>query len=662
MLLVSAASAPAKPSTPTAGHPRGGTLRIDLSSDFDYIDPSLSYFSHSWGLQNATQLKLLSFPDKEGAAGRQVVPDAAAGLPKVSSDRKTYTFTIKRGFKFSDGSDVTAANFRAAFARALDPRMQSPAKPFLDDVASYRAPDAQTFVVRLKKPTPDFLSRMTMPFFSAIPTNRPVAPGGVGAPLVSAGPYYVRSWTKRRNAELVRNPFYPGPRDGQADTIVYNLNVSPSAQLSRCRSGATDVCTELPPAAYSRIAQEFGVNRSRFFVRKKLVSWYLALNNESRLFRNNPKLRRAVNHAIDRPQMVRQYGHLGGSRTDQILPPGMPGFRDGKIYSLGGENLTRARQLARGNTRGGKAVFYTFNAAPGPSIAQVVQFNLKQIGIDVEIKQFDRVAHEQRTGRHGERFDISLQSWDADYPDPYNFINVLLDGRRIQRTNNTNDSYFDTPAYNRKMERAAGLTGQARLRAYGNLDLEIMRKQAPLVPFATTNDRFFVSANVATFSYHPIYGLDLLGTSLVAPPVPQPPPPVPPPPPPPGPSCSQSLVASLTNYDGGGGVLPHLQVEGQCDAFVTAGWTQTEFTVAPKNIFGYRAHAPGPCAPGGGSPPTSMTCPVHSDGRMCTIIYVNPDAALNDSVRVRFLGPGGTQMLDSTLTLGSTRPACDPTP
>jgi hypothetical protein len=57
-----------------------------------------------------------------------------------------------------------------------------------------------------------------------------------------------------------------------------------------------------------------------------------------------------------------------------------------------------------------------------------------------------------------------------------------------------------------------------------------------------------------------------------------------------------------------------------------------------------------------------MTCPVHSDGRMCTIIYLNPDAALNDSVRVRFLGPGGTQMLDSNLTLGSTRPACDPTP
>src|SRR5688500_11557622 len=101
---------------------RGGTLRVDLTSDFDYIDSSLAYFTHSWQLLNATQLKLLGFPDKEGAAGSRMVAHAAAGFPKVSRDGKTYTFTIKRGFRFSDGSAVTSANFRAAIARALNPR------------------------------------------------------------------------------------------------------------------------------------------------------------------------------------------------------------------------------------------------------------------------------------------------------------------------------------------------------------------------------------------------------------------------------------------------------------------------------------------------------------------------------------------------------------
>ena len=111
---------------------------------------ALSYFSHSWQLLNATQLKLLSFPDVEGAAGSRMRPEAAAGFPRVSADGKTYTFTVKRGFKFSDGSNVTAANFRAAIARALNPRMQSPASSFLDDVASYRTIGQYQLEMKLK--------------------------------------------------------------------------------------------------------------------------------------------------------------------------------------------------------------------------------------------------------------------------------------------------------------------------------------------------------------------------------------------------------------------------------------------------------------------------------------------------------------------------------
>jgi peptide/nickel transport system substrate-binding protein len=656
-LLVASALPPPAGSDASRQFPRGGTLRIDLSSDFDYIDSSLAYFTHSWQLQNATQLKLLSFPDTEGAAGRRVVPDAAEGLPKVSDKGKTYTFTIKRGFKFSDGSAVTSANFAAAIKRALDPRMQSPAKPFLDGVVSYRTPNDQTLVIRLKQPTPDFLQRMTMPFFSAIPTNRPVNPKGVGAPLVSAGPYYVRSWIKSRSAELARNPFYPGPREGQPDQIVYNLNASPATQYTRCRSGVSDVCTDVAPAQHSRLAQEFGINKGRYFIRKNVAFWYLALNNDSKLFRNNPKLRQAVNYAIDRPQIVRQHGYLGGGRTDQILPPGMPGFRNGNIYPLGGENLTRAQSLARGNTRSGKAVFYTFNTAPGPSVAEVVRFNLKQIGIDVEIKQFSRAVVEQRVGRRGERYDIALQSWGEDYPDPYDFINILLSGRNIRASNNTNDSYFSSPAWNQRMERAARLTGAARLRAYGNLDLDLMRNQAPIAPYLVSNDRIFVSANVASFSYNPIYGLDLLGTSLVAPPTATPPPPPPPPGPPPPPpplSCSQPLTATLTTAFS----ELHGQVYGQCDAFLPSGWNFTELHTLPKRFSAWSVHASGPCTPSGQPPlPHTLTCPAKTDGRVCAIIDLEPEAVVGDSVRVRLLKDSGV-VHEATLQLGPEQAPC----
>jgi ABC-type oligopeptide transport system substrate-binding subunit len=243
-----------------------------------------------------------------------------------------------------------------------------------------------------------------------------------------------------------------------------------------------------------------------------MVTWFLTMNNNSPLFRNNARLRQAVAHAIDRPQMVRQHGFLGGGRTDQILPPGMPGFRDANIYSLRGANNARANQLARGNTRGGKAVMYAFNVSFGPTVAQVVQFNLRQIGIDVEIRQYDRVVQHEKMATRGEAFDIGHEGWGADYADPSNFLNVLLDGRRIQATNNVNTSYFNNAEFNRKLEAASRLYGSARLRAYGNLDAEVFRTHAPMAPYINTNARIFASQNVGCYTYSNINS----STNLVA--------------------------------------------------------------------------------------------------------------------------------------------------
>jgi ABC-type transport system substrate-binding protein len=501
---------------------RGGALRVDLSSDFDYIDTSLAYFSHSWQLMNATNLKLFGFPDREGAAGSRMRPVGARGFPRISRDGRTYTISVRPGFRFSNGAAVTAANYRAAIARALNPRMQSPASSFLDDVASYRATGRYTLVIRLKQVAPDFLTRLTMPFFAAIPTNRPIVAEGVDAPMVSAGPYYVREWTKNQSALIVRNPFWNNARTpwralarpAHVDRILYAIGITPAASKLRIERNETDLAG-VGAAQASELAQRYGVNRGRFFVRKNMVTWYLSLNNASPLFRNNVRLRQAVNHAIDRPQMVRQHGFLGGGRTDQILPPAMPGYRDANIYSLRGANLDRARQLARGATRSGRAIFYAFNVSFGPTVAQVVQFNLRQIGLDVEIRQYDRVVQHERMATRGESFDIGHEGWGADYADPANFMNVLLDGRRIQATNNVNTAYFNNGAFNRKLEAASRLFGAARLRTYGRLDAEAMRQHAPFAPYVNTNARIFVSQNVGVFNYSNInQSTNLVATAL----------------------------------------------------------------------------------------------------------------------------------------------------
>jgi len=533
-LLVVAAfaggAANAAPSAKAKAEARGGVLRVDSRSDFDYIDPQLAYFTHSWQMGNAVNLHLLGYPDKAGVAGTRLVAEAAAGLPAVASDGKTYTFTVKTGFKFSDGTAVTAANFAASINRALDPKMQSPASSFVEDIVGAKAvldgkattasgvtAKGQTLTIKLTKVAPDFLARMTMEFFPAIPVNLAHISEGVQAPMVSAGPYYVKEWVQKRSAVLLRNPYWNRNKEpwkslgrpANVDTISYTFGNSTDATKLRLDKNETDT-GGIPPAAVAELVQKYGLNKERFFLDKNLVFWYFSMNNEGALFKGNLKLRQALNWAIDRPQIVRQHGYLGGGRTDQILPPGMPGYKDFDIYPLkpvSASSLAKAKALASGNTRSGKAVFYAFNTAPGPAIAQVVQYNLKQIGVDVEIKQFDRVVQHDKIATRGEPFDISHSGWGADYPDPSNFINVLLDGTRIQATNNVNESYFNDPVFNKRMADAAKLSGDARLTAYGLLDRDLMRDAAPMAPYINTNARSYVSESLGCFTFAAVHGV-----------------------------------------------------------------------------------------------------------------------------------------------------------
>ena len=116
-----------------AGIVKGGTLRVnENTSDFDFVDPQLAYRTDDWSMLFTTAMQLVSFPEKSGAAGSQLYPQAATAFPTVSKDGKTYTFQIRSGLRFSDGSPVTAAAYQRAWERILSPKMGSPLGVNLD--------------------------------------------------------------------------------------------------------------------------------------------------------------------------------------------------------------------------------------------------------------------------------------------------------------------------------------------------------------------------------------------------------------------------------------------------------------------------------------------------------------------------------------------------
>jgi peptide/nickel transport system substrate-binding protein len=496
---------------PAASARTGGTLVFDTQGDFQFMDPQISYYSLDWTVLQATCVKLLNWPDTNGPKAAQLQPEAAVGFPKVSNGGKTYDFTVSVPWtRFYPGNQpVTAQSFKNAFDRIMDPKLQSPASQFVDDVAGVRVA-GKHLVVDLKRPAPDFLARIGMEFFCAVPNGLPRDPTGVDEPPM-AGPYYIADWTKGKSLTMKRNPSYKGRRPHNVDQITWVIGNSLDATQLRIESGASDI-GNIPPVAYSAIGAKYGVNKGRFFVQPAQQTWFLGMNHDRPLFKEggphgNTSLTRAINYAIDRHALIIQSGAFSGKRTDQILPPLMPGFRDADLYpTIKQPNFALAKRLAAGHTGSGQVSLVTFAESYGPLWGQVVAFNLKQIGLDVKVQALPRAVQIGKIQTRGEDFDLAINGWGADYADPYDFLNVILDGTKLQAGNNVNISYFDDPEYNRKLAQAAALSGPERYTTYGKLDVEIMRNAAPIAPILNANRRYFVSSRLGCFTYQPVLG------------------------------------------------------------------------------------------------------------------------------------------------------------
>jgi peptide/nickel transport system substrate-binding protein len=539
MLVTGGAAAAQAPSTTQ--------LRVELSVDIDYVDPALSYYVPAWAIEYATCAKLVNYPDRPAPEGGRLQPEVARAMPTVSPDGKTYTFELRDDFVFSPPSNeqVTAAHFKWAIDRALNRQMSSPAQAFYGDIVGAQdvingttnstsgvVAEGYTLRITLTRPAADFLPRLAMPFTCPLPLSTPVTPGGLTAPVPSAGPYYIQSWTKNQEIVVAENPNYDGDRPHHFDEIHYGIGLPLETIKLRIDAGDTD-WGDIPPSAHSELAPLYGpgspaalLGRQRWFPYPAPTVRYLAMNHDRSLFgddpatgpgldpRGNVKLKQAVNFVIDRTAMLLQHGDYAGVPTDQHLPYEMPGFRDADIYPFT-PNVTRARELAGWQPgdpmRDG--VFYCSNRAPAPAICQIVQANLQQIGLAMEIKLFPRAEQFTRTGMRGEPFDMTLEGWHMDYYDPYDFL-FLLDGGLLRPTNNTNFAYFNDPVFNAKINGANGLYGEPRATAFGDLDIEIARDAAPWAAYGVPNDRYYFSDRVGCQTYSAAYTLNLAALCL----------------------------------------------------------------------------------------------------------------------------------------------------
>jgi ABC-type transport system substrate-binding protein len=502
---------------------RGGIFKVGTTGASVQIDPQLSYITTGWWLEYATAAKLYNY-----RPGGKLVPEVASRF-KVSTDGRRYTFFIRKGFQFSDGSRVTAASFKYAINRAANHDLASPGAQFItnttgvDIVGAKRVNDGEAtnvsgvqargnrLIIKLKKPSNLLVSILAMPFFQATSTKLPLDREVVNvrslSDLPSAGPYAITLNDVNRMTSLRRNPYWkqgPGrtaPRNLAGLDLQWNLDEQTAFELVKANQLDEG---PLPAAEVQNVVDQYGVNRSRFWV-KALSTCIseIALNNSRGLFQGNAAMRRAVNWAIDRTDYAGQSGVLGRTAWTHLLPPTYPGSitKPSLQPYAPRANVAKARAIAAGHFRDGKiTMYYRSSGSTNQAQAQLVRRDLINLGfqdVNITMKGFTGGNIYDAMGKRGADFDLAVSvGWCSDYP----FVNGIFPFPPF-------GGFPDSRKYRAKIEAALRLQGDARTKAIGRLDIEIMKNVAPTVVTNIFNNRYFFSNRVdpRSLSYHKVY-------------------------------------------------------------------------------------------------------------------------------------------------------------
>ncbi len=504
----------------------GGTLRVAIYDDPGTIEPGTTVSQQAVQLMSATQLTLVAYrEDGRPGTGRRIIPYGAQ-MPTLSDDGKTYTFRIRSGLRFSDGSPVTGHSFRAGFERVLDPKMRGQggwlfenvegAPAFMqgqaDHVLGVQATKDQ-LIFHLAEVEPAFLSRLTRPLVSAMPRDLPVRPGGVDAPLPSAGPYFVQEYVSRRTLRLVRNPYWKRStlptRPASFKEIVYLERATAEAAFAVVDNGDADVATVhdptlLNPDRIRVLKRRYGVNGRQFWALPKNYRSHLVFNTRHPPF-DDARLRRAASFALDRMQLLHTTSPLAGQVTDQLLLPISAGFRDWKLYPSR-PDLKSARRLARGALQRKDATLIVSSTGSGPDVGAVIKANLAPLGLRVEVVPKAPIVIRDWLRNHPEEWDLATLYTSPFLVDPIVYINQGLEGHRYDQPRSAercaciyNFSGFDDEKWVGRMRRTDSLR-HGRLKAYARLDRDLMKGPAPIAPYATGNTLTLVSSRIGCFS------------------------------------------------------------------------------------------------------------------------------------------------------------------
>jgi peptide/nickel transport system substrate-binding protein len=489
----------------------GGTLKGAYTSFPDYMDPQISYTAEGWTAMRPVYVPLLTYKAAAEEEGAEIIPGLAEELPKVTNGGKTYTMKLRSGLKYSNGEPIKAGDFKYAVERCF--LTNSGGSPFYTDIVGAEQfsktkkggisgiktnEKTGEIVINLVKPRGTFENELALMFVAPVPQSTPDEDQSASPPPAS-GPYFISKSQPGRGWEYERNPYWAKDNGkqmteipaGHVDKIEIEINRNQSTQINDIESGKINWIFDPPPTdRYQQVKEKF--EGSQFKEEPTISTYYFWMNQTQEPF-NNLKVREAVNYAVDPAALERIYtGQIVG--TQQILPPGMPGY---KKFELFPHDVAKAKELIEeSGVKDKEVTVWTDSESPNNDAGTYYAGVLNEIGLKAELKILNPDNYFTVIGNTSTpNLDTGFADWFEDYPHPNDFM-FLLNGDNIQSTNNQNFSQSNNPALNEKVDQlATEVLGPEQEKGYSELDEEFM-KEASWAPYGTRTLSLFVSENI----------------------------------------------------------------------------------------------------------------------------------------------------------------------
>ncbi|MEV8043411.1 ABC transporter substrate-binding protein [Streptomyces griseoluteus] len=492
---------------------KGGTLTVlnaEAQTDFD---PARLYTSGGGNVPSLVFRTLTTRNRENGAEGAKVVPDLATDTGRPNKDATVWTYTLKKGLKYEDGTPITSADIKYGIERSFAPELSGGA-PYLRDwlsgAADYQGPykdkkglsaiatpDARTIVFHLNKPEGEFPYLATQTQFTPVPRSKDTGTKYEQHP-VSSGPYrVVRNQNDGERVLLERNPHWSGDDERKAypdkvdvrsglDSSVINQRLAASQGADKA---AVTTDTNLGPAELARVSGDKSL-AARVGTGHFGYTNYIAFNPKVKPF-DDPKVRQAISYAVDRSSVINA---AGGSALAEPATTFLPdqksfGYTPHDLFPAGKSgNAAKAKELLKeaGHPNGLTVTLTHSNSKDfetSPEIATALQDALKKAGITVRLQGLEDNDYRDKIHSIKTEPGFFLAHWGADWPSGGPFLAPIFDGRQIVKDGaNFNTGLLDDKSVNTEIDAINKLTDlNAAAARWGALDKKIAG-QALVVP------------------------------------------------------------------------------------------------------------------------------------------------------------------------------------